>query len=77
MVDGSPSDSPAGKESVPRRTSFVRVLLVLAMTVVVLVGVRLAVPVLNPIFFAVVLALLFGPVYAWLDGVASPRRLRS
>ena len=54
-----------------------RVLRVLAMTVVVLVRVRLAVPVLNPIFFAVVLALLFGPVYAWLDGVASPRRLRS
>jgi predicted PurR-regulated permease PerM len=48
-----------------RRTPFVRVLRVLAMTVVVLVGVRLAAPVLNPIFFAVVLALLFGPVYAW------------
>jgi predicted PurR-regulated permease PerM len=36
----------------------VRVLRVLAMTVIVLVGVRLAAPVLNPAFFAVVLALV-------------------
>jgi predicted PurR-regulated permease PerM len=56
------------------RASFVRVLRVLAMTVIVLVGVRLAAPVLNPVFFAVVLALLFGPVYTWLGrrGIPTP-----
>jgi predicted PurR-regulated permease PerM len=50
------------------------VLLVLAGTVVVLVGMRLAAPVLNPILFAVVLSLLFGPIYAWLGrrGVPNP-----
>jgi AI-2 transport protein TqsA len=44
------------------------------MTVIVLVGVRLAAPVLNPVFFAVVLALLFGPVYTWLGrrGIPTP-----
>ena len=33
---------------------------------VVFVGMRLAAPILNPILFAVVLALLFSPIYAWL-----------
>ena len=46
---------------------------VLATTVVVLVGVRLAAPVLNPVFFAVVLALLFSPIYAWLGRRGLPR----
>jgi predicted PurR-regulated permease PerM len=49
-----------------RQPSFLRVMLVLAATVVVLVGLRLAAPILNPIFFAVVLTLLFSPVYSWL-----------
>jgi AI-2 transport protein TqsA len=49
-----------------RQPSFVRVMLVLAATVVVLVGVRLAAPILNPILFAVVLTLLFSPLYSWL-----------
>ena len=49
-----------------RQSSFLRVMLVLAATVVVLVGVRLSAPVLNPILFAVVLSLLVSPVYAWL-----------
>jgi AI-2 transport protein TqsA len=49
-----------------RQPSFVRVMLVLAATVVVLVGVRLAAPILNPILFAVVLSLLFSPLYSWL-----------
>lgn len=49
-----------------RQPSFVRVVLVLAATVVVLVGMRLAAPVLNPILFAVVLSLLVSPVYGWL-----------
>ena len=39
-------------------------------TVVVFVGMRLAAPILNPILFAVVLALLFSPIYAWLRGAA-------
>src|SRR5215210_5908611 len=49
-----------------RQPSILRVMLGLAATVVVLVGMRLAAPILNPILFAVVLALLFSPIYAWL-----------
>ncbi len=49
-----------------RQPSFLRVMLVLATTVVVFVGMRLSAPILDPILFAVVLALLFSPVYAWL-----------
>jgi predicted PurR-regulated permease PerM len=49
-----------------RQPSFLRVMLFLATTVVVLVGMRLAAPILNPILMAVVLALLFDPIYAWL-----------
>jgi hypothetical protein len=37
-----------------RQPSFLRVMLVLAATVVVLVGIRLGAPILNPIHFAVV-----------------------
>jgi AI-2 transport protein TqsA len=60
-----------------RQPSFLRVMLVLAATVVVLVGIRLAAPILNPIFFALVLTLLFSPVYAWLKnrGLPSPLAL--
>src|ERR671919_1017420 len=49
-----------------RQPSILRVMLGLAATVVVLVGMRLAAPILNPILFALVLALLFSPIYAWL-----------
>jgi AI-2 transport protein TqsA len=49
-----------------RQPSFLRVMLVLATTVVVFVGMRLAAPILDPILFAVILALLFSPIYAWL-----------
>ena len=49
-----------------RRPSFLRVMLLLAALVVAFVGMRLAAPILNPILFAVVLALLFSPIYAWL-----------
>ena len=49
-----------------RQPSFLRVMLLLAATVVVLVGMRLGAPILNPILFAVVLSLLFSPIYAWL-----------
>src|SRR3712207_5330373 len=52
-------------------------MLVLAATVVVLVGIRLGAPILNPIFFAVVLTLLFSPIYSWLKrrGLPSPLAL--
>src|SRR5829696_6190223 len=49
-----------------RQSSFMRVMLFLAATVVVLVGIRLGAPILNPILFAVVLTLLVSPVYSWL-----------
>jgi AI-2 transport protein TqsA len=49
-----------------RQPSFLRVMLFLAATVVVLVGIRLGAPILNPILFAVVLTLLVSPVYSWL-----------
>jgi predicted PurR-regulated permease PerM len=60
-----------------RRPSFLRVIVALAAVVVVLVGLRLAAPILNPILFAVVLALLFGPLYSWLRrrGLPAPLAL--
>jgi AI-2 transport protein TqsA len=60
-----------------RQPSFLRVVLLLAALVVVFVGMRLAAPILDPIFFAVVLALLFSPIYAWLRrrGVPTPLAL--
>jgi AI-2 transport protein TqsA len=60
-----------------RRPSLLRVIVALAATVVVLVGMRLAAPILNPILFAVVLALLFDPLYSWLGrrGLPTPLAL--
>src|SRR5215218_10483667 len=60
-----------------RQPSFLRVMLVLAATVVVFTGMRLAAPILDSIFFAVVLALLFSPIYAWVRrrGVPTPLAL--
>jgi AI-2 transport protein TqsA len=49
-----------------QRTPFSRVVFILAAVVVVLAGMHLAAPVLNPILFALVFGLLFAPVYAWL-----------
>jgi len=49
-----------------RQPSFLRVMLFLATTVVVFVGMRLSAPILDPILFAVILALLFSPIYGWL-----------
>src|SRR5215204_1667226 len=49
-----------------RQPSFLRVMLFLATTVVVFAGMRLSAPILNPILFAVILALLFSPIYGWL-----------
>jgi AI-2 transport protein TqsA len=59
------------------RPTFLRVMLVLAATVVVLVGMRLAAPVLNTVLFAVVLSLLVSPVYSWLSlrGIPTPLAL--
>jgi AI-2 transport protein TqsA len=60
-----------------RQPSFLRVMLFLAATVVVLVGIHVAAPILNPIFFALVLTLLFSPVYSWLKrrGLPTPLAL--
>src|SRR3712207_3044913 len=54
-----------------------RVLLILAATVVVLAGIRLGAPILNPILFAVVFALLSSPLYSWMRrrGVPTPLAL--
>jgi len=49
-----------------RQPSILRVMVGLAAMVVVFVGMRLAAPILNPILFALVLSLLFSPIYAWL-----------
>jgi hypothetical protein len=72
-MNGSPNGPMNGRGSVSeavasalRQTSFLRVIVVLAATVVVLVGIRLGAPILNPIFFALDLSLLFSPIYSWL-----------
>ena len=72
-MNGSSNDSVDDKSGIGetittalRQPSILRVMLALAATVVVFVGMRLAAPILNPILFAVVLALLFSPIYAWL-----------
>ncbi len=75
-----PADTSGIGEAVTtalRQPSFLRVMLVLAATVVVLVGIRLSAPILNPIFFAVVLSLLFSPIYSWLKrrGLPAPLAL--
>jgi AI-2 transport protein TqsA len=69
-----PANAPANRQAditealttALRQPSFLRVMLVIATTVVALIGMRLAAPILNPILFAVVLSLLFSPIYAWL-----------
>jgi predicted PurR-regulated permease PerM len=72
-MNGSSNDSVDDKSGIGetittalRQPFMLRVMLALAATVVVFVGMRLAAPILNPILFALVLALLFGPIYAWL-----------
>jgi AI-2 transport protein TqsA len=72
-MNGSSNDSVDDKSGIGetittalRQPSMLRVMLALAATVVVFVGMRLAAPIFNPILFAVVLALLFSPIYAWL-----------
>jgi AI-2 transport protein TqsA len=50
----------------PSRMPLARVLIILAATTIVLVGLHLAAPVVNPILFAVVFGLFFAPVYSRL-----------
>jgi predicted PurR-regulated permease PerM len=78
--DNTAGDGNATAEAIPTslsRPSFIRVTLVLAATVVVLAGIRLGAPVLNPIFFAIVLTLLVSPIYSWLlrRGLLAPLAL--
>src|ERR687896_597424 len=78
--DNTAGDGSAFAEAITttlRRASFLRVTLVLAATVVVLVGIHLGAPILNPIFFAIVLTLLFSPIYSWLlrRGLPAPLAL--
>src|SRR5829696_5174058 len=69
-ASGNPVDDKSGiGETITtalRQPSFLRVVLLLAALVVVFTGMRLAAPILDPILFAVVLALLFSSIYAWL-----------
>jgi predicted PurR-regulated permease PerM len=79
-VNDPPADRSGIGETITtalRQPSYLRVVLILAATVVVLVGLRLGAPILNPIFFAVVLSLLFSPVYSWLlrRGLPAPLAL--
>src|ERR671939_1651709 len=64
-VDGKPGIGETITNAL-RQPSFLRVMLLLAATVVVFTGMKLAAPILDPILFAVVLALLFSPIYGWL-----------
>jgi NhaP-type Na+/H+ or K+/H+ antiporter len=49
-----------------QHASFTRVASVLATVVFVLIGMRLTAPLISPILFTLVLALIFGSAYAWL-----------
>lgn len=46
--------------------SYGRAVLTLAATIVVLAGMRAAAPILNPILFSTILAIIFYPLYTWL-----------
>src|SRR3712207_452438 len=81
-MNGASSDSVDDRRGINetvtaalRKPSFLRVMLGLGATIVVLVGMRLGAPVLNPIFFAVILALLFYPIYSWLGRRGIPKPL--
>src|SRR5215204_5403396 len=65
----------AAMTSALSQPSFLRVMLVLAATVVVLVGMSAGASLLNPLLFAVVLALLFSPIYSWLGRHRIPKPL--
>jgi predicted PurR-regulated permease PerM len=48
------------------KSSLGQILLILASTIILLLGMRLAAPILNPLLFALVLSLLVSPLYGWL-----------
>jgi predicted PurR-regulated permease PerM len=50
----------------PQLPSLSQVIFTLAAIVILLGGVRVAAPILNPFLFALILSLLFSPLYAWL-----------
>jgi AI-2 transport protein TqsA len=77
MRDARPEGIIWTMENGIRRPSLFRIIVALAAAVVVLVGMRLAAPILNPILFAVVLALLFSPLYSWIRrrGLSTPLAL--
>jgi AI-2 transport protein TqsA len=50
----------------PQRVTYGRLVIVLAATLIVFAGMRAAAPILNPIMFAAVLAIIFYPLYGWL-----------
>jgi AI-2 transport protein TqsA len=60
-----------------QRPTFLRVMLFFAATIVVLAGMRLGAPVVTPTLFALVLSLIFSPVYSWLKrrGLPAPLAL--
>jgi AI-2 transport protein TqsA len=57
--------------------SFLRVMLFFAATIVVLAGMRLGAPVVTPALFALVVSLIFSPLYSWLKrrGLPAPLAL--
>ena len=54
----------------PPLPSLSRVLVNLAAIVIVLGGVRVAAPILKSLLFALILSLLFSPIYGWLRRAA-------
>ena len=81
-MNGRSNESPVGVitgavETVQDRPAFLRVMLVLAATVIVPVGMRLAAPVLNSLLFAVVSSPPVSPLYSRLErrGTATPLAL--
>src|SRR5215217_5988082 len=60
-----------------QRPTFLRVMLFFAATIVVLAGMRLGAPVVTPTLFALVLSLIFSPIYSWLKrrGLPAPLAL--
>jgi len=79
-MNESLNDPVGGRGSVPeaiaiafRHPSFLPVMLILAATVVVLVAIRLSAPILNPLFFAVVLTLLIRSISKPYSSVCNSR----
>ncbi len=54
-------------EATDKPRVFVRALFIVAAVVVMLIGIRLAAPILNPILLALVITLLCNPIFTWLQ----------